>query len=114
MKNKFYLTTPLYYVNSKPHIGHSYTEIASDVLARYYRMTGSEVLFLTGTDEHGQKIDRAAREAGMPPKEFTDKISQTFRDLWKTLNISYDDFIRTTEERHVHTVRHVWEKMRNA
>ncbi len=106
--SKFYLTTPLYYVNAKPHIGHAYTEIAADVLARYYRAKGSEVLFLTGTDEHGQKIDRAAREAGMEPKAFTDKMSATFGDLWKILNIDTYEFIRTTEPRHVRAVQAVW------
>jgi methionyl-tRNA synthetase len=105
---KYYLTTPLYYVNSKPHIGHSYTEIAADVLARSMRLAGYEVKFLTGTDEHGQKIDKAAQAAGMNPAEFTDKISLTFRDLWKTLNISEDDFIRTTEPRHKQSVKKVW------
>lgn len=105
---KFYLTTPLYYVNAKPHIGHSYTEIAADALARFKRLTGNEVLFLTGTDEHGQKIDKAAQAAGLKPQEFTDKISETFRELWKTLNISYDDFIRTTEPRHKEAVKKVW------
>src|SRR3990167_3335796 len=96
---KFYLTTPLYYVNSKPHIGHSYTEIAADTLARWHRLNGRDVCFLTGTDEHGQKVDKAASLAGMTPKDFTDKISLSFKELWRTLNISYDDFIRTTEDR---------------
>ncbi len=108
MKPKYYLTTPLYYVNSKPHIGHSYTEIAADTLARWHRMTGKEVLFLTGTDEHGQKVDKAATQAGMTPKEFTDKISSSFKELWNTLNISYEDFIRTTETRHIQAVQAVW------
>jgi len=111
MTKKYYLTTPLYYVNSKPHIGHSYTNIAADVLARWHRMIGQEVKFLTGTDEHGQKVDKAARDAGITPQEFTDKISLTFRDLWKTLNIEYDDFIRTTEKRHVQAVQEVWKKL---
>ncbi len=110
---KYYLTTPLYYVNSRPHIGHSYTNIAADALARFNRLIGNEVKFLTGTDEHGQKIDKAAQAAGMAPQEFTDKISQTFSDLWKLLNISNDDFIRTTEERHKKTVRYVWEKLKD-
>lgn len=105
---KYYLTTPLYYVNSKPHIGHSYTNIASDALARFKRLAGNEVLFLTGTDEHGQKIAKAAEAAGLNPQEFTDKISLTFRELWQTLNISYDDYIRTTEPRHKEAVRCVW------
>jgi methionyl-tRNA synthetase len=110
--NKFYLTTPLYYVNSKPHIGHAYTEIACDVLARWHRMTGKNVHFLTGTDEHGQKIAKAADAAGMPPQEFTDKISRTFLDLWTTLDVSHDDFIRTTEERHKKAVSKVWEELK--
>ena len=111
MKNKYYLTTPLYYVNSKPHIGHSYTEIAADTLARWHRLKGKEVFFLTGTDEHGQKVARAAESSGQTPKEFTDKISLTFRELWKTLNISYDDFIRTTEKRHIGAVQAVWKDL---
>lgn len=105
---KYYLTTPLYYVNSKPHIGHSYTNIAADALARFQRLKGNEVLFLTGTDEHGQKIAKAAQSAAMEPGPFTDKMSMTFRELWKTLNISYDDFIRTTEPRHQEAVKRVW------
>lgn len=110
---KFYLTTPLYYVNSKPHIGHAYTEIAADVLARYHRLANNEdVRFLTGTDEHGQKIAKAAAEAGLSGPEFTDKISLTFRELWKTLNISHDDFIRTTEQRHKESVKKVWERLK--
>ncbi len=108
---KCYLTTPLYYVNSKPHIGHSYTNIAADTLARFKRLQGNDVLFLTGTDEHGQKIVKAAQSAGMEPGPFTDKMSMTFRDLWKTLGISHDDFIRTTEPRHREAVRHVWTEL---
>lgn len=108
MTEKYYLTTPLYYVNSRPHIGHSYTNIAADALARWQRLAGREVLFLTGTDEHGQKINKAAREAGMEPQAFTDKISLTFRELWKTLDVRYDDFIRTTEPRHKAAVAAVW------
>ena len=111
MNKKYYLSTPLYYVNSKPHIGHSYTEIAADSLARFKRLTGHQTLFLTGTDEHGQKVDKAATQAGMTPEEFTDKISHSFKELWKTLNISYDDFIRTTEPRHIETVQAVWKKL---
>jgi methionyl-tRNA synthetase len=108
MRDKYYLTTPLYYVNSKPHIGHSYTNIATDALARYRKLLKNDVYFLTGTDEHGQKIDKAATAAGMKPKEFTDRISGTFRDLWSVLNIHYDDFIRTTEDRHIRAVQAVW------
>ncbi len=100
--SKFYVTTPIYYVNASPHIGHSYTSIAADTLARYYRhsLGKDNVWFLTGTDEHGQKIQKAADEARVTPQEFVDKVSVQFRELWKALDISYDDFIRTTEKRH--------------
>ncbi|MFC1624689.1 methionine--tRNA ligase [Candidatus Omnitrophota bacterium] len=97
---KFYITTPLYYVNGNPHIGHSYTNIACDVLARFKRLNGVEVLFTTGTDEHGQKIKEAADEIGLEPSVFVDTVVPKFIELWKKLNISYDDFIRTTEKRH--------------
>lgn len=107
MRKIKYITTPLYYVNASPHIGHSYTTIVADTLARFYRKKGCEVLFLTGTDEHGQKIFKAASEAGLSPKEFVDKIVKTFIDLWKNLDISYDDFIRTTEGRHIKGVEAV-------
>jgi methionyl-tRNA synthetase len=111
MVNKFYITTPLYYVNASPHIGHSYTNIAADTLARFMRkaLGPDRVWFLTGTDEHGQKIQRAADEAGLSPGDFADKMVAQFKSLWKGLNISYDDFIRTTEERHTLTVRRVLE-----
>jgi len=102
---KFYVTTPLYYVNDLPHIGHSYTNIAADTLARYKRLRGYDVLFLTGTDEHGQKIERAAKEQGLSPQELADKVVVRFKELWKKLNISYDDFIRTTEARHKKTAQ---------
>jgi methionyl-tRNA synthetase len=107
MNNKFYITTPLYYVNASPHIGHSYTNIAADCLARYMRRVLGEdkVWFLTGTDEHGQKIQRASQEQGFGPQEFTDKMVLQFKNLWKELDISYNDFIRTTEERHITIVR---------
>ncbi len=107
MAGKFYITTPLYYVNASPHIGHSYTNIAGDVLARYMRrVLGKEnVYFLTGTDEHGQKIQKAAQAQGLSPMEFADRMVLQFNDLWSRLNISYDDFIRTTEERHIKVVR---------
>ncbi|MCM8780311.1 MAG: methionine--tRNA ligase [Candidatus Omnitrophica bacterium] len=109
MANNFYITTPLYYVNASPHIGHSYTNIAADCLARYMRqLLGKEnVWFLTGTDEHGQKIQKAALEQGYSPQDFTDRMVVKFKELWARLNISYDDFIRTTEERHVHFVQKV-------
>src|SRR5919109_1095283 len=97
---KFYLTTPIYYVNDVPHIGHAYTTIAADALARYKRLAGYDVMFLTGTDEHGIKIERAARERGVSPQEWADTISAQFRALWERLDISHDDFIRTTQPRH--------------
>ena len=104
----YYLTTPIYYVNDAPHIGHAYTTLACDVLARFMRLDGYEVYFLTGTDEHGQKVEKAAAAAGVPPQQFTDKVSQNFRDLAQALNISNDDFIRTTEERHVVSSQAIW------
>lgn len=103
-KNKFYVTTPIYYVNAAAHIGHSYTSIAADTLSRFYRNRGYETYFLTGTDEHGQKIAKAAAQKNLSPLDFTDAMVTTFKDLWKRLNISYDDFIRTTERRHIDTV----------
>lgn len=111
MRKKFYITTPLYYVNASPHIGHSYTNIAADSLARYMRKNlGREnVWLLTGTDEHGQKIQKAAEQAGMQPQVFCDKMVGQFQGLWKKLNISYDDFIRTTEHRHCLVVQRVLE-----
>lgn len=111
MRKKFYVTTPLYYVNAAAHIGHSYTTIAADALARYYRNRGYEVYFLTGTDEHGQKIAKAAQAKGLDTKAFTDQMVLMFQDLWKRLSISYDDFIRTTEERHTATVRWVLQSL---
>lgn len=100
MNEKFYITTPIYYANQKPHIGTAYTNIAADVLARYHRLIEDEVFFLTGTDEHGEKIAKAANEAGKEPQEFVDEISESFKTAWKKLNISYDEFIRTTSEKH--------------
>jgi len=106
---KYYITTPLYYVNSTPHIGHSYTNIACDTLVRYKRLMGYEVLFATGTDEHGQKIKDAAEAKGMEPKEFVDTIVPIFLGLWKKLGIDYTDFIRTTEPRHEKVVKEILE-----
>lgn len=108
---KFYLTTPIYYPNAVPHIGHAYTTIAADVLARYKRLKGYDVLFLTGTDEHGLKLQRAAEKAGKSPKEFVDELAKRFKDAWDALGISYDDFIRTTEERHVKVAQQVFKKI---
>lgn len=110
-KKPFYLTTPLYYVNDVPHIGHSYTEIASDVLARYKRLAGFDVFYLTGTDEHGQKIERTAKNQELSPKELADQVVVKFQNLWDTLNISYDDFIRTTEPRHEKVVQSLFQKL---
>lgn len=106
---KFYITTPLYYVNAEPHLGHAYTNIAADTVARYMRrILGREnVWFLTGTDEHGQKIERAAKEKGLSSQEFVDKMVLKFKELWEKLNISYNDFIRTTESRHTQFVEKV-------
>jgi methionyl-tRNA synthetase len=97
---KFYLTTPIYYVNARPHIGHAYTTIVADVLARRHRLLGDDTYFLTGTDEHGQKIERSAAAAGVPPQEFADEVSASFRKLWDRMGITYDQFIRTTSPKH--------------
>ncbi|MDR2137423.1 MAG: methionine--tRNA ligase [Synergistaceae bacterium] len=110
-EKSFYITTPIYYVNDIPHIGHAYTTIACDVMSRYKRMKGFDVHFLTGTDEHGQKIQTAAEEKGMTPQELVDKIHVNFKELWKVLNISNDDFIRTTEDRHVRAVQAMFKKL---
>ncbi len=112
--NTFYVTTPIYYVNDAPHIGHAYTTIAADVLARYHRLKNEDVLFLTGSDEHGQKVEQAARKRGITAKAHADEWVLGFKTLWESLNISNDDFIRTTEKRHTETVKAVllqlWEK----
>lgn len=108
MPDKYYITTPIFYVNGEPHLGHAYTCILSDVLARYHRMRDEDVFFLTGTDEHGAKIAQAAQKNGLSPQEFTDKISARFRLLADTLNISNDDFIRTTEDRHAKAAQALW------
>ncbi len=107
MRKKFYITTPIYYVNAKPHIGHSYTNIAADAVARFFRLKGVDTFFLTGTDEHGQKVEKAAKQAGRPVQEFVDELAEKFKDLWRTLDVEPDDFIRTTEERHIKAVRYV-------
>ena len=108
---KYYLTTPIYYVNDVPHIGHAYTTLACDVLARFKRLDGFDVLFLTGTDEHGQKVEKAAEAVDMKPQAFTDKVSQNFRDLLPFMNISNDDFIRTTETRHKAAAQAIWHRL---
>ena len=93
---KFYLTTPLYYVNASPHIGHAYTTVIADCMARYKRLKGQEVYLLTGTDEHGEKIKKAAQDSQEEVKEFVDRVVENFKSLWKKLNISYDFFIRNS------------------
>ncbi len=100
MPEKFYLTTPIYYVNARPHIGHAYTTIAADTLARQKRLQGTDTYFLTGTDEHGQKIGRSAAAAGIAPQQFADEVSESFRSLWQRMGISYDQYIRTTDAKH--------------
>ena len=107
MRKSRYVTTPIYYVNDIPHIGHAYTTVAADVYARYNRLCGDDVMFLTGTDEHGQKVQEAAAKQNKDPKAYVDEIVVRFKDLWKLLNISNDDFIRTTEERHIKVVQAV-------
>ncbi len=110
-KKTYYLTTPIYYVNDKPHLGHIYTTVACDALARFKRLDGFDVKFLTGTDEHGIKVKQAADKAGMAPQAFTDQVSQSFRDLVKVMGYSNDDFIRTTEERHKKACQKLWRKL---
>jgi len=113
MTRKFYITTPIYYVNARPHIGHAYTTIACDTIARRHRMLGDDTFFLTGTDEHGQKIERAAETAAKSPQQYADEISGEFRGLWKRMGISNDDFIRTTEERHVKRAQELFKRIRD-
>jgi methionyl-tRNA synthetase len=113
MNKKFYITTPIYYVNARPHIGHAYTTIACDAIARRQRMLGADTFFLTGTDEHGQKIERAAQAAGKTPQQFTDEVSAQFRALWARMGITNDDFIRTTEERHKKRVQELFRRIRD-
>jgi len=113
MSMKFYITTPIYYVNAHPHIGHAYTTIVCDTIARRHRMSGEDTWFLTGTDEHGQKIERAAQAAGKTPQQFTDTVSAEFRALWDRMGLTYDDFVRTTSERHQRGVQALWRKIRD-
>lgn len=108
----FYITTPIYYVNDVPHIGHAYTTVAADIMSRFKRMCGYDVFFLTGTDEHGQKIEQAASKKGIKPKELADSVVERYKTLWKTLNISNDGFVRTTDETHKKTVQKIFQKMK--
>lgn len=108
----FYITTPIYYINGEPHIGHAYASTAADIIARFKRLDGFNVLFTTGTDEHGIKVARSAEKAGMPVQQFSDMVSQKFRDMTKLMNISNDDFIRTTEERHIKSAQKFWQLLK--
>jgi len=108
---KYYITTPIYYVNSDPHVGHAYTSIAADVLARWRRLKGDKVFFLTGTDEHGQKIQEAAEEAGVDPKKFVDRIAKKFKEVFVSLDISNDNFIRTTDKAHEKEVKKILQEL---
>ncbi len=114
MKERFYVTTPIYYVNAEPHIGHAYTTILADFMSRFHRMLGHEAYFLTGTDEHGDKIDQAAKAHNSTPQEYADRVSGLFRKTWTDIGIRFDDFIRTTEKRHVDVVRRILQKMYDA
>jgi methionyl-tRNA synthetase len=107
----FYVTTPIYYVNARPHIGHAYTTIVADVLARRHRLLGEDTFFLTGTDEHGQKIERSAAAAGIPPQQFADQVSKSFEDLWKRMGITNNDYIRTTSDKHKKGVQHLFSEL---
>ena len=111
MDKNYYITTPIYYPSARPHMGHAYSSIIADFFARFKRIDGFNVHFLTGTDEHGLKIQRAAEKKNIDPLEFCNDISQTFRDLSNTLNLSNTDFIRTTEDRHKKTVQHIWSEL---
>ena len=110
-KKPFYITTPIYYPSGNPHIGHCYTTVACDSIARYRRMQGYDVMFLTGTDEHGLKIEQKAAEKGVTPKEYVDEIVKTFKGLWKFMNISYDRYIRTTDDYHIETVQKIFKEL---
>lgn len=113
-KKGFYVTTPIYYVNAEPHVGHAYTTVIADFLARWHRLAGYDSYFLTGTDEHGEKIAQAAQKAGEEPQAFVDRVSNRFREAWKKLSIEYDDFIRTTEPRHKKIVQEILQKVYEA
>ena len=110
-KTPFYITTPIYYPSDKLHIGHAYSTVATDAIARYKRQHGYDVFFLTGSDEHGQKIERKAKAAGVTPQQYVDKIVAGFKDLWKLLDISYDKFIRTTDDYHVKAVQKILKQL---
>ena len=109
-KKTFYITTPIYYPSGNMHIGHTYTTVAADTMTRFKKMLGYDAYFLTGTDEHGQKIEQKAAEVGVTPKEFVDKIVGETKELWKLMNIEYSDFIRTTDERHEKIVQKIFRR----
>jgi methionyl-tRNA synthetase len=111
--SRFYITTPIYYINAEPHLGHAYTSLVADAVARAHRLMGDEVFFLTGTDEHGQKVERAAQKAGLPVRQFADQVAAKFREILPLLNVSNDDFIRTTEPRHYAAAQHLWRVVRD-
>ncbi len=114
MTQRYTITTPIYYVNGAPHLGHAYTSVAADVIARWHRLDGTDVFFLTGTDEHGQKVEQAALAAGIDPQAFVDRVSADFRDLAVAMNVSFDDFIRTTEPRHLRACEALWRRLEAA
>ena len=111
MADKFYITTPIYYPTAEPHLGHVYTTLCADTIARYHRLRGDDTFFLTGTDEHGQKVERAAQKAGMATQQFADETAAHFRQMCVDLNISNDDFIRTTEPRHYRAAQEIWRRV---
>ena len=110
----FYITTPIYYVNDVPHLGHAYTTLVADSLARFHRMRGDDTRFLTGTDEHGQKVEQTAKDRAMTPQQLVDHVAPRFDETWKTLGIEGYHFIRTTEDRHKRVVRELWRQIRRA
>ena len=110
-KKPYYITTPIYYPSGNPHIGHCYTTVACDSIARYRRMQGYDVMFLTGTDEHGLKIEQKAAEKGVTPKEYVDEVVKTFKSLWNFMNIDYDRYIRTTDDYHIKTVQKIFKEL---
>src|SRR2546423_10900849 len=113
MDKKFYITTPIYYVNAPPHIGHAYTKITCDAVARRQPMLGTDTFFLTGTDEHGVHVERAAIAAGVPAQQWADEVSAAFRNLWDRLGLTYDKFIRTTDEEHKRGVQEMFRRLRD-
>ncbi len=113
-KRRYFITTPIYYVNDKPHIGHTRPTVAADILSRFHRIKGDEVFFLTGTDEHGSKVAEEAEKLGISPQELCDRNSQLYKGAWKKLNISYDYFVRTTDQRHIQAVEKLLEKLNRA